>query len=131
MTESRTLVQECVTVCLCSGVKQKLAPQQKLCSVSVLVFSLLILLLSATVLNLLLPRAGLLQQDEYHMMHLVCTSRSPPASPSPTANTPESSVSNCLRERERVGGGRGRELCCLESQQAGITEKSVYAGSAV
>ncbi|CAL8247823.1 unnamed protein product [Lota lota] len=46
-------------------------------------------------------RDVLRKQDEYHMMHLVCASRSPPASPtlrrpsSPSANTsPSSSVNN-------------------------------------
>lgn len=32
------------------------------------------------------------KQDEYHMLHLVCTSRTPPDSPKPSANEPQKSA---------------------------------------
>lgn len=64
------------------------------------------LLRSALNLLLLHPHGGPLQQDEYHMMHLVCTSHSPPASPLPgsssTVNTPQSFVCNRVGGREIV-----------------------------
>lgn len=50
---------------------------------------------AALKLCLIMSSYWLLQQDEYHMLHLVCASRTPPSSPKPTrscSNKPQEST---------------------------------------
>ncbi|KAM7382939.1 hypothetical protein PAMP_002633 [Pampus punctatissimus] len=72
-------------------------------------------------------RDVLRKQDEYHMMHLVCTSRSPPGSPVPRSPSMTNSAASASSSSDISGSASSTSVPAQDSQPASSSSSSVPA----
>ncbi|KAM3613670.1 uncharacterized protein V6R79_003307 [Siganus canaliculatus] len=73
-------------------------------------------------------RDVLRKQDEYHMMHLVCTSHSPPASPTPRSPSMASSSASNPSSSDGAGSTSSANTTNQDSQTASSSSSSSVPG---